>query len=263
MGGDHVARHGASSSDGKKWLEGVSPETRAWAGPRAALRSGVGTIQTVRTAFQLRVRPSGAAAARVFRADAAERPERRTNRSELQGFFSSGDGSTGAVLGRIDRSGRRPGCGGDGASWTRARFSGGAGERPRGRTMSSAASAGVFSGGWVWGFRWRWAAAPRRGLCPDVPRLSVPRGINRVALCGAAIAVDGQKRGRDEKMTAPPPRPSPKGAGVRGRAALRVGTLQAFPRLPRLGQSPRVTSNPVLSGGGKPLCDYVKSTPPL
>ncbi len=64
-------------------------------------------------------------------------------------------------------------------------------------------------------------------------------------------------------MTAPPPRPSPKGAGVRGRAALRVGTLQAFPRLPRLGQSPRVTSNPVLSGGGKPLCDYVKSTPPF
>ncbi len=129
--------------------------------------------------------------------------------------------------------------------------------------MSGAASAGVFSGGWVWVFLWRWAAAPRRGLCPDVPRLSVPRRINRVAPLGAAIAVDGQKKGRDEKMTAPPPRPSPKGAGVRGKAALRVSTLQAFPRLPRLGQSPRVTSNSVLSGCGKPLCDYVKSTPPV
>ena len=50
-------------------------------------------------------------------------------------------------------------------------------------------------------------------------------------------------------MTAPTPRPSPKGAGVKGKAALRVGTLQAFPRLPRLGQSPRVTSNPSLLVG--------------
>ena len=64
-------------------------------------------------------------------------------------------------------------------------------------------------------------------------------------------------------MTAPPPRPSPKGAGVRGKAALRVGTLQAFPRLPRLGQSPRVTSNPVMRGRGKPRCDYVQGTPPV
>ena len=107
------------------------------------------------------------------------------------------------------------------------------------------------------------AAAPRRELCPSVPRLSVPRGINRVAPLGARIAVDGQKRGRNEKMTAPPPRPSPKWAGVRGKAALRVGTLQAFPRLPRLGQSPRVTSNPVMRGRGKPRCDYVKGTPPV
>ncbi len=45
-------------------------------------------------------------------ADAAERPERRTHRS-------------------AQRSGR----GGNGASWPRARFSGGAGERPRGQTM--------------------------------------------------------------------------------------------------------------------------------
>ena len=64
-------------------------------------------------------------------------------------------------------------------------------------------------------------------------------------------------------MTAPTPRPSPKGAGVKGKAALRVGTLQAFPRLPRLGQSPRVTSNPVMRGRGKPRCDYVKGTPPF
>ena len=106
-----------------------------WAGPRAALRSGSGTIQPERTALQSRGRPSGAAAARAPRADAAERPERRPDRSERRGFFSPGSESTGAALERIDRSGRRSGRGGDGASWTRAGFSGGAGERPRGRTM--------------------------------------------------------------------------------------------------------------------------------
>ena len=84
---------------------------------------------TERTASPPRGRLSVAAVAQG--ADAAERPERRTNRSARRGFFSPGDESTGAGLERIDRSGQRPGCGGDGASWPRARFSGGAGERPR------------------------------------------------------------------------------------------------------------------------------------
>jgi hypothetical protein len=111
-----------------------------------------------------------------------------------------------------------------------------------------------------------WSASP--GLC-----LSTPWRTNRVAPLGAAIAVDGQKRMRDEKITAPPPRPSPKGAGVSGAAALRgspsgpgptrpvpnvrhwhTALLQAFPRLPRLGQSPQVTSNPV---------QFFKEGPPL
>ena len=160
-----------------------------WAGPRAALRSGSGTIQPERTALQSRGRPSGAAAARAPRADAAERPERRPDRSERRGFFSPGSESTGAALERIDRSGRRSGRGGDGASWTRAGFSGGAGERLRGRTMERRGKSRGFSRRAGLGFSGTTAttrvfgtgaAAPHRGLCPAVPRLSVPRGINRV-----------------------------------------------------------------------------------
>ena len=101
-------------------------------------------------------------------------------------------------------------------------------------------------------------AAARRGLCPSAPCLSVPHRTNRVAPRGAAIAVDGQKKLRTPSSVLPLP-----GGGGKGKAALRVGTLQAFPRLPRLGQSPRVNSNPVLGGCGKPLCDYVKGTPPV
>ena len=50
------------------------------------------------------------------------------------------------------------------------------------------------------------AAAPRRGLCPSVPRLSVPHRTNRVAPCGAAIAVDGQKTPPHPAFSHPLPR---------------------------------------------------------
>ena len=160
---------------------------------------------TERTASPPRGRLSAAAAAQG--ADAAERPEKRTNRSDRRGFFSQGSESTGAGLGRIKRSGQRPGRGGDGASWPRARFSGGAGERPRGRTMGRRGKLRGFSRRAGLGFSGTTAtarvfgteaAALRRGLCPSVPRLSVPHRTNRVAPCGAAIAVDGKK-------TPPPP----------------------------------------------------------
>ncbi len=161
-------------------------------------------IQPERGAFQSRGRRSGAVAAGFVTEPWEARkwlegvsPETRpTRRSDPK------DEPTGADLERIDRSRIRSGRGEDEASWTRASFSGGAGERPRGRTMGQCGKrrgfsrrAGLeFSGttatARVFGTE---AAAPRRGLCPSGPRLSVPHRTNRAAPCGAAIAVDGQK----------------------------------------------------------------------
>ena len=116
---------------------------------------------------------------------------------------------------RIDRSRMRSGRGEDEASWTRARFSGGAGERPRGRTMERRGKCRGFSWRIGLGFSGTTAtarvcgteaAAPRRGLCPSVPRLSVPHRTNRVAPCGAAIAVDGQKTPPHPAFSHPLPR---------------------------------------------------------
>lgn len=208
-----------------------------------------------------------------------------TNRAASEAVLSGCDGAKRRRRGFVGPT-RRSGPGGngqperarfspagDGASWPRARLSCGAEERPRGRTMDrsgrrwgfspgSEPTGAVFSAeaglclseatmaapafGHEAAIPAQWSTSP--GLC-----LSTPWRTNRVAPCSAAIAVDGQKRGRDEKITAPPPRPSPKGAGVSGAAALRGSPLQAFPRLPRLGQSPRVTSNPVKIKEGPPL----------
>lgn len=96
-----------------------------------------------------------------------------------------------------------------------------AAERPRERTMEWRVNRRGFSRRAGLGFSGTTATArvfgseagaPRRGLCPSVPRLSVPHRTNRVAPCGAAIAVDGQKT---------PPHPAFDGASqeCRGGAA--------------------------------------------
>ena len=69
-----------------------------------------------------------------------------------------------------------------------------------GERWGGTANAGVFPGGWVWGFRGRhprpgFSEPGRRpaGAMSPCSRLSVPHRTNRVAPLGAAIAVDGQK----------------------------------------------------------------------
>ncbi len=187
-----------------------------------------------------------------------------TNRAASEAVLSGGDGAKRWRRGFVVPT-RRSGPGwnrqperarfspaGDGASWPRARFSCGAEERPRGRTMDRSgrrwgfssgseptgavfsAKAGLCLSGATMG------AAPGFGHEAAVPalwstspglRLSTPWRTNRVAPCSVAIAVDGQEKGpltrpsatlshngaRENIFRPPPPSPSPlKGAGMKG-----------------------------------------------
>lgn len=91
----------------------------------------------------------------------------------------------------------------------------------KGRTMERRGKHRVFSCGRGWGFRGRQSrpgfSEPRRlpraggyvSLCPVC--LSVPRGVNRVAPPGAAIAVDG-KKAASTRAAAPPMATNPRKA---------------------------------------------------
>jgi hypothetical protein len=72
---------------------------------------------------------------------------------------------------------------------------------------------------------------------------------------GTNCAQSDQKMRRKKEIFRGTPSPAlPHGGGCKWMAALRGSPLQAFPRLPRLGQSPQVTSNPV---------QFFKEGPPL
>ena len=72
---------------------------------------------------------------------------------------------------------------------------------------------------------------------------------------GTNCAQSDQKMRRKKEIFRGTPSPAlPHGGGCKWMAALRGSPLQAFPRLPRLGQSPQVTSNPV---------PFFKEGPPL
>jgi hypothetical protein len=71
---------------------------------------------------------------------------------------------------------------------------------------------------------------------------------------GTNCAQSDQKMRREKEIFRGTPSPAlPKRGGCKRMAAFRGSPLQAFPRLPRLGQSPQVTSNPVHIKEGPPL----------
>ena len=189
--------------EAKKWVEGVSPEARARAGPRAALRSRVGTIQSERTAFRSRGRRSGAAAAGFVTepwearkwlegVSPETRPPRRSDpKDEPTGANDGGfslraanqperiwNGLTEAECGPVAGKTKRAGP-------ARAFRAGPASDQGGGR-WGGAASAGVFPGGWVWGFRGR---QPRPGFSEPRRR---PRAVGYVPLSPVSLFRTGQ-----------------------------------------------------------------------